>query len=71
MQNIAKAFIDIAETAHEWAEDMADSSGRCYDAIREAYGQRNRWFREALEEMQWQAGDADREPVDPSFEIEF
>ena len=71
MQNIAKAFIDIAETAHEWAEDMADSSGRCYDAIREAYGQRNHWFREALEEMQWQASDASRQTVPVDYEIAF
>lgn len=70
MENIAQAFIDIAEMAHEWAEDLADSSGRCYDAIREAHGARNRWFREALEEMSFQASYVDYVD-DMSFEITF
>jgi hypothetical protein len=70
MENIGIAFLAIADMAHEWAEDMADSSGRCYDAIRETYGARNRWFREALEEMSFQASYVDYVD-DPSFEIEF
>jgi hypothetical protein len=71
MENIANAFNAIADMAHEWAEDFAGERGRDYDDVRARPGERNIYFRDALEEMQWQASDASRQPVDPSFEIEF
>jgi hypothetical protein len=71
MENIANAFLAIAEMAHEWADDLAGERGRDYDAIRARLGNENIFFREAMEEMSWQASDASRQPADPSFEIEF
>lgn len=74
MDNIAKAFIAIAEMAHEWADDLAGERGRNYGDVRARFGQRNVYFRDALEEMQWQAEhvwDVMPGDVDPSFEIEF
>lgn len=71
MDNIAQAFTDIAEMAHEWAEDFAGERGVDYDRVRAWHGQRNVYFRRALEEMQWQAGEIDRAPVSADFEIEF
>lgn len=70
MDNIAKAFIDIAEMAHEWADDFAGERGLGYDFIRAMYGERNIYFRDALEEMQMQASYT-AYVDDPSFEIEF
>jgi hypothetical protein len=57
--------------AHDWADDLAGERGRDYDAVRARLGNRNIYFRDALEEMQWQAGEADLEPVPAGFEIEF
>ena len=74
MQNIANAFNAIAEMAHEWAEDLAGERGRDYDDVRARLGERNIYFRDALEEMQWQAEhvwDVLPGDIDPSFEIEF
>ena len=71
MENISIAFLDIASMAHEWADDIAGESNVDYDRVYAWHGQRNIYFRLALEEMQWQASDASRQPVDPSFEIEF
>jgi hypothetical protein len=71
MDNIAKAFNCINHTAHIWAEDFADEAFRDYPAILARFGQNNRFYRAALEEMQWQAGAADLAPVPDDFEIEF
>lgn len=71
MENIGIAFLAISDMAHEWAEDMAGESGRDYDRIMERHGANNRFYRDALEEMAWQAGESDREPVPADFEIEF
>ena len=74
MDNIARALTDIAEMVHEWAEDLAGERGRDYDAVRARLGQRNVYFRDALEEMQWQAENVwDVLPgdIDPDFEISF
>ena len=74
MENIGIACLAIAEMAHEWAEDLAGERGRDYDAVRARLGQRNVYFRDALEEMQWQAEhvwDVLPGDIDPSFEIEF
>jgi hypothetical protein len=48
MENIGIAFLAIAETAHEWADDIASESGRDYDAVRARLGERNKYFRLAL-----------------------
>ena len=69
MENIARAFTDIAEMAHEWADDLAGERGLGYAFIRAVHGQRNVYFRDALEEMQWQA--SEHAPVPADFEIEF
>lgn len=71
LDNIAKAFIDIAEEVHDMADDIASEAGRDYDAVRARLGQSNIFFRQAMEELSWQASEASRQPVDPSFEIEF
>jgi hypothetical protein len=74
MENIARAFTDIAEMAHEWADDLAGERGLGYAFIRAVHGQRNVYFRDALEEMQWQAEhvwDVLPGDIDPDFEIEF
>ena len=71
MENIGIAFLAIAEMAHDWADDLAGERGLGYDFIRLVHGERNIYFRDALEEMQWQAGEADLEPVPADFEIEF
>ena len=71
MENIATAFYAIAEMAHEWADDLAGERGLGYDFIRLVHGQRNIYFRDALEEMQWQVGADDRAPVPDDYEIEF
>lgn len=70
MENIAKAFTDIADMAHEWADDLAGERGRDYDDVRARLGERNIYFRDALEEMQMQASYT-AYVDDPSFEIEF
>lgn len=70
LENIARAFTDIAEMAHEWAEDLAGERGRDYDAVRARLGERNVYFRDALEEMSFQASYVDYVD-DLSFEIEF
>lgn len=69
MENIAIAFLDIAALAHEWADDIAAESGRDYDAIRARFGDRNKYFRMALEELS--SSLADDTPVPAGFEIEF
>ena len=71
MENIAKAFIDIAEEVHDMADDIASEAGRDYDAVRARLGQSNIFFRQAMEELSWQASEASRQPVDAAFEIEF
>ena len=71
MENIGLAFLAISDMAHEWAEDFAGERGRDYDTVMECHGANNRFYREALTEMQWQAGESDREPVPADFEIEF
>ena len=71
LENIAVAFNAIAEMAHEWAEDFAGERGRDYDAIRARLGNENIFFREAMEELSWQASDASRQTVPVDFEIEF
>lgn len=71
MENIAIAFLDIATLAHDWADDIAGERGVDYDRVRAWHGQRNVYFRLALEEMQWQAGEIDRAPVPADFEISF
>lgn len=69
MDNIGIAFLAIAELAHEWADDFAGERGHNYDAIRARFGQRNVYFRLALEELQWE-----QRPfmeVTPDYMIEF
>jgi hypothetical protein len=69
MENIGIAFLAISEMAHEWADDLAGERGLGYDFIRLVHGERNIYFRDALEEMQWQA--SEHAPVPADFEIEF
>lgn len=70
MDNIANAFLALAATAHEWADDLAGEAGRDYDAYRALVGDDNRYFRAALEEMQWQ-GRAPSVDVASDYVIEF
>ena len=69
MDNIAIAFLDIATLAHDWADDIACERGVNYDRVRAWHGQRNVYFRLALEELQWE-----QRPfmeVTPDYMIEF
>ncbi len=74
MENIAKAFMCINHTVHIWAEDFAAERGRDYDAVRAKFGDNNQYYRLALDECLWMAGEAERmaaPAVDDDFEIEF
>lgn len=70
MENIAIALLDIATLAHDWADDIASERGVDYERVRAWHGQRNVYFRLALEELQWEQTRPFIE-VTPDYMIEF
>jgi hypothetical protein len=71
MENIGIAFLAIANQAHDWASDLASEDGHYYDDVVDYCGPNNRYYREAIRAMQWQASDASRQIIPADFEIEF